>query len=1189
MKINNLSLILLCVCCQLFGSNLTISRDNVVLVAQATDAGELSLSGDATLEASLSEENKNGKLFVKQNGEVRVGFGENQTVFISDLKKSVGSNMDSLNGLTFKSPSGKRVMLVNEAVQTAHVYGNLTKLTALLGRLNSITSTTYRFAGNNGALKKIEFFDGTGKSVQSQTSLENSSAYLVKGSYFEHGGRKWREVLPFPMNTSGSFVDMANFRLLTLADEFYKKKESANGASFQYGGTPYFEYKYDYSPVQKLFKTGAPGKDFAIGSGHESYVWYFGVPSSSSFLTIDELAKKSTAYNRKENVPNVSDTYYYTNPITNEEFKRVYSELDESFDFVPTDYQYVLDFVPSPDNATHHLKVTLDPNGNWAQEISDAKGNVVSRRTYSDKSNEATTAITSYSKYDAQNRLEAEVSPLGYNEIKDANFDVSKTKFKTTYTYDNLGKVLTKKVPDRDFTELFEYDDAGRTTKIIRKELVDTVLYDAFGRPKESWTRNSGAILTRSKTWYDRTATMTDQYNTPGLNEQIAVILPTLKNLRGRTVGSVYYPTEGSEQYMNLSFVSYDAEGRTEAAYSWFPFTGWTKSASTYDLLGTVLTSKTWINYDPLNPLATPKLNIAYDYDNLGRLVKIRNVSSGNVPCVTYTYAETGEMTSKTLYNHLGSAVNTVSYKYNIRGWTTAIDAGEQLKEFLSYAGNYNGNITTAQYKYKSDGKDKYLVTDYTQLFTYDGINRLTNASAPTVVSGGSFSIDDLKKELDEVISYDADGQIKTKSRNGKNGSKGGTYVYKDNSHRLRHVSGYHPGEDNYTYDSHGNITYDASKKMKIEWDSRNMPTKFSFDQNNDGTAESEVEMVYDAGGNRVIKLERLPSGSKASLYSGSFVYEMKAPSVTNLTIKNLQADDFKLSYYTMPGGEGRVNLKDDGKTVVGSSLYLKDHLGSTRVTVDGSGKTEEADIFTAWGEELVVVEGTNTAETKEKFTGKELDRDGGYEETVNGVTIDHKGMDLNYFGARYYDPVIGYWISLDPKEQFWSGYSYTANGFNPVNAVDPDGEELFIIGDKQFTQAVQNDIASLQSGLYGKGLVNTLVESKHKFYIRQPEIGKGNSAQPTSLFAYLKIGSGGTVLYDANKMTGGKDITGSNVRPPFVGLAHELGHLLDYNYGRENPSMELNKNGIPAGEATSMKTENTVRAEHNLPERAKY
>ena len=66
----------------------------------------------------------------------------------------------------------------------------------------------------------------------------------------------------------------------------------------------------------------------------------------------------------------------------------------------------------------------------------------------------------------------------------------------------------------------------------------------------------------------------------------------------------------------------------------------------------------------------------------------------------------------------------------------------------------------------------------------------------------------------------------------------------------------------------------------------------------------------------------------------------------------------------------------------------------------------------------------------------KELDRDGGYSEEVAGKTVEHKGMDLNYFGARYYDPVIGYWISLDRMEQFWSGYSYG----EPINSIDPDG-----------------------------------------------------------------------------------------------------------------------------------------------------
>ena len=45
-----------------------------------------------------------------------------------------------------------------------------------------------------------------------------------------------------------------------------------------------------------------------------------------------------------------------------------------------------------------------------------------------------------------------------------------------------------------------------------------------------------------------------------------------------------------------------------------------------------------------------------------------------------------------------------------------------------------------------------------------------------------------------------------------------------------------------------------------------------------------------------------------------------------------------------------------------------------------------------------------------------------------------------NYFGARYLDPMLGMWTSVDPARQFASPYLYAGNGYNPVNVVDPDG-----------------------------------------------------------------------------------------------------------------------------------------------------
>ena len=61
------------------------------------------------------------------------------------------------------------------------------------------------------------------------------------------------------------------------------------------------------------------------------------------------------------------------------------------------------------------------------------------------------------------------------------------------------------------------------------------------------------------------------------------------------------------------------------------------------------------------------------------------------------------------------------------------------------------------------------------------------------------------------------------------------------------------------------------------------------------------------------------------------------------------------------------------------------------------------------------------------KFSGKELDEEG--------------GLDWYYFGARYYDPAIGRWGSVDPLYHSvldMTPYHYTHN--NPMNRSDPTG-----------------------------------------------------------------------------------------------------------------------------------------------------
>jgi RHS repeat-associated protein len=57
-------------------------------------------------------------------------------------------------------------------------------------------------------------------------------------------------------------------------------------------------------------------------------------------------------------------------------------------------------------------------------------------------------------------------------------------------------------------------------------------------------------------------------------------------------------------------------------------------------------------------------------------------------------------------------------------------------------------------------------------------------------------------------------------------------------------------------------------------------------------------------------------------------------------------------------------------------------------------------------------------------------------ENTFTGKELDDSG--LYYFGARYYDPVLGTWLSPDPAMEGVNWYSYCGN--NPMRYVDPWG-----------------------------------------------------------------------------------------------------------------------------------------------------
>ncbi len=146
------------------------------------------------------------------------------------------------------------------------------------------------------------------------------------------------------------------------------------------------------------------------------------------------------------------------------------------------------------------------------------------------------------------------------------------------------------------------------------------------------------------------------------------------------------------------------------------------------------------------------------------------------------------------------------------------------------------------------------------------------------------------------------------------------------------------------------------------------------------------------------------------------------------------------------------------------------DHLGGSSVVTDGSGNIAEAVDYYPYGEVRLDTKGGSYGGERRKFTGYESD----------------SATGLNYAGARYQDPRVGRFMSVDPAfldvgdrpgfeqsygiktEQFLSdpqllnSYSYARN--NPLVHTDKSGKILDTIVDVGF---ISYDLYSLGKAYY--------------------------------------------------------------------------------------------------------------------------
>ena len=97
----------------------------------------------------------------------------------------------------------------------------------------------------------------------------------------------------------------------------------------------------------------------------------------------------------------------------------------------------------------------------------------------------------------------------------------------------------------------------------------------------------------------------------------------------------------------------------------------------------------------------------------------------------------------------------------------------------------------------------------------------------------------------------------------------------------------------------------------------------------------------------------------------------------------------------------------------------------------------------------------------------------------VSRMPIGSKELDqatgYYYYGARYYDPAVSQWLSVDPLAQKYPAftpYNYTAN--NPIRFIDADGEapeDIIIRGINNSSFTIKTDLIDTEIKLSSYGI----------------------------------------------------------------------------------------------------------------------
>jgi len=246
------------------------------------------------------------------------------------------------------------------------------------------------------------------------------------------------------------------------------------------------------------------------------------------------------------------------------------------------------------------------------------------------------------------------------------------------------------------------------------------------------------------------------------------------------------------------------------------------------------------------------------------------------------------------------------------------------------------------------------------------------------------------------------------------------TYSYNGNKLRSVEDAGYGTLEsdfknsvtetEEYEYDGNGNMIRDDNKGVSVFYNALNLPVCVVFD------AGGKIEWTYTSGGEKVRRTTyNTDETVTVTDYVGGFVYA-----------------DNDLDYFNFDEGVVKPKSGSYYPDFYAYNYFLKGHLGNTRIVfsdedndgvLDSNERLQENHYY-PFGMKQYHTTADNDPSNKYLYNGKELE--------------DDLGLYWYHYGARYYDPQLGRWHTVDPVDEFNSPYLYCRN--NPVLYFDPDG-----------------------------------------------------------------------------------------------------------------------------------------------------